>query len=202
VEDAEGDGDDDAGESDAPISGAKFYDTDTDGIWEKGEPGIEGWKVHLVGSTVDARAFTNGTGEFSFPDLDAGSYVASEVFPLMPPTWVPTTEMSFGTTVADHEIDVGDFGNVCLGAGGGHTHGYWSNKNGQQSMTTYGMASALAALSDLNLVDGSGNGFNPTSYAVFRTWLPGAKATNMACILSAQLAAMKLNVLVEFVDGD
>ncbi|RPJ24486.1 MAG: hypothetical protein EHM35_16325, partial [Planctomycetaceae bacterium] len=189
-------------EGPASVCGAKFYDTDTDGVWEEGEPGIEGWKIHLVGDTINTYVFTDSDGEFCFPDLEAGSYVASEVFPLMPPTWVPTTETSFSTTVDDCEIDVGDFGNVCLGAGGGHTLGYWSNKNGHASMTTYGLSSALSALTDLNLVNGSGAPFVAANYAAFRTWLLSATATNMAYMLSTQLAAMKLNVLVEFVDGD
>jgi hypothetical protein len=59
----------------------------------------------------------------------------------------------------------------------------------------------LAYLSDLNLVDADGNSFNPTTYAQLDDWLHYASATNMAYMLSAQLAAMELNVSAEFVDG-
>jgi hypothetical protein len=87
------------------------------------------------------------------------------------------------------------FGNVCLGRGGGLTLGFWSNKNGQRIMKAGdNFASALAFLSALNLRNGAGANFDPTSYSQFRTWLLGAKATNMAYMLSAQLAAMELNV--------
>src|SRR5262249_46598752 len=40
------------------------------------------------------------------------------------------------------------------------------------------------------------------SYSAFRTWLLGATATNMAYMLSAQLAALKLDVNFAFVDGN
>ena len=53
----------------------------------------------------------------------------------------------------------------------------------------------------LNLRNANGSHFNPTTYAQFKTWILNATATNMAYMLSAQLAAMKLNVLNGFVDG-
>ena len=63
------------------------------------------------------------------------------------------------------------------------------------------MAGALSFLSSLNLRDGNGNNFDPSSYTAFRSWLLNANATNMAYMLSAQLAAMELNVYEGFVDG-
>jgi hypothetical protein len=51
------------------------------------------------------------------------------------------------------------------------------------------------------LRDGAGNNFDPTTYTAFRTWLLNATATNMAYMLSAQLAAMELNVLNGKVNG-
>jgi hypothetical protein len=188
------------------VSGAKFYDTNTNGVWNDGEPGIEGWKVHLTGD-ADAYALTIGDGEFSF-DVEPGSYLVSEVFPPLPANWVATTDTSFAADVDEGENFVGpDFGNVCLGCnGGGHTLGYWSNKNGQATLGQ--IPGALTALSALNLVDASGNPFDPGTYTPLRTWLLNATATNMAYMLSAQLAAMKLNVMADaaglpgFVDGD
>jgi hypothetical protein len=53
----------------------------------------------------------------------------------------------------------------------------------------------------LNLRDGAGNNFDPASYAAFRSWLLSATATNMSYMLSAQLAAMELNVLNGKVNG-
>lgn len=43
---------------------------------------------------------------------------------------------------------------------------------------------------------------DPNTYNQFRTWILSATATNMANMLSAQLAAMWLNVEAGFVDGD
>jgi hypothetical protein len=188
------------------IQGAKFYDTNTNGEWDEDEPGIEGWKVHLVGDGVDQYAFTDSDGLFTFEDLEPGDYVVSEVFPPAPPTWIATTEDSFDASVEEGQNYVGpDFGNVCIGCnGGGHTLGYWSNKNGSKTFADrIGTATALAALTALNLVDADGNPFDPPSYAAFRPWLLSATATNMAYMLSAQLAAMQLNVLADVagIDG-
>ena len=91
-----------------------------------------------------------------------------------------------------------EFGNLCLGAGGGLTLGFWSNKNGQALVGS----DDIALLNMLNLRDAAGKHFNPANYAAFRTWLLGAKAINMANMLSAQLAAMALNIHNGKVDGD
>lgn len=40
------------------------------------------------------------------------------------------------------------------------------------------------------------------SYSAFRTWLLGATGTNMAYMLSAQLAALRLDVTYGYVDGN
>ena len=191
------------------ISGAKFYDRNTNGLWDEGEPAIQGWKVRLLLDAVEvAVAFTDADGDFRFQNLEAGAYRVEEVFPSAPPTWLPTTATWFSQSLAAGENYVGpNFGNVCIGCnGGGHTLGYWSNKNGQNSFNS--IPGALAALSGLNLVKADGTAFDPASYAALKTWLLNATATNMAYMLSAQLAAMKLNVLADgaglpgFVDGD
>lgn len=62
-------------------------------------------------------------------------------------------------------------------------------------------ASWLAALIALHLRNAFGGDFDPGNYDAFRSWLLGANAVNMAYLLSAQLAAMKLNVMASFVDG-
>ena len=109
------------------------------------------------------------------------------------------------------EVEEGnDFGNLCLGAGGGLTLEFWTNRNGQ-ALTT---GADLCALNGLYLKNGSGNDFDPvtgcpspsgpqvtTGKTNLRSWLLSANATNMAYMLSAQLAAMKLNVLHGFVSG-
>ncbi|WP_243093876.1 hypothetical protein [Thermus thalpophilus] len=136
---------------------------------------------------------------------DSGAYTLSEVPP--PPgwwpagRWLPTTPTSGEVTVGSSDVHGPDFGNVCLGPGGGRTLGFWSNKNGQNTMNGLGMDAILAELRALNLVDASGNPFDPMGYSGFRSWLLGANATNMAYMLSAQMAAMYLNVRAGFVSG-
>jgi hypothetical protein len=78
--------------------------------------------------------------------------------------------------------------------------GFWTNKNGQALFNT-NSAGALALLDGLNLVNANGTAFNPTTYAQFKTWLGSASATNMAYMLSAQLASMELNVFFGKVGG-
>lgn len=69
-----------------------------------------------------------------------------------------------------------------------------------------GLNAQLAFLRDLNLVQNdkkmNGYAFNPTTSKEFQTWLLKADATNMAHMLSAQLAAMELNVRSGNVSGN
>jgi hypothetical protein len=80
--------------------------------------------------------------------------------------------------------------------GGGHTPGFWGNKNGQKLID----AADLAALRDLNLVNANGTAFDPTTAKQVKEWLRNSTAVNMAYKLSVHLACMKLNVLNGFVD--
>jgi hypothetical protein len=89
------------------------------------------------------------------------------------------------------------FGNLCVGAGGGLTLGFWSNKNGQALITS----DDLFFLTALNLRNSNGSNFDPTSKTALRTWLLNGTAVNMAYMLSVQLAAMELNVRHGFVSG-
>ena len=114
-------------------------------------------------------------------------------------TCVPTVPSNPVTVVlADGQHQLVEFGNTCLGAGGGMTLGYWSNKNGQRLIGS----AQLALLDSLNLVNANGTAFDPTTKEQVKTWLLKATATNMAYMLSAQLAAMELNVQTGSVSGD
>ena len=53
----------------------------------------------------------------------------------------------------------------------------------------------------LNLRNANGTNFDPSSYNTFRSWLLSATATNMAYMLSAQLAATSLG-LTRSIAGD
>jgi hypothetical protein len=106
-------------------------------------------------------------------------------------------------TVHDGEDPTIEFGNLCLGAGGGLTLGFWSNKNGQARMNDGGsLCPELTLLNGLCLRDASGGDADfACNYTTFRNFLLGANATNMANMLSAQLAAMELNVEAGFVNA-
>ncbi|MCW3095726.1 MAG: hypothetical protein JWL77_1344 [Chthonomonadaceae bacterium] len=191
---------------------------------------IEGWQVHIVGATdpildsggnvvtpslpVDQYVLTS-FADAAYPN---GTYTITESTPNEtnwvhtystftdatvgnPANGVPTLATSVTVKVTSSGATV-LFGNFCTDGGGGLTLGYWSNTNGQNSMTTSarGMTGLLLDLSGLNLRNGAGANFDPASYnsnpasTAFRPWLLSATATNMAYMLSAQMSAMYLNV--------
>jgi hypothetical protein len=182
------------------ISGAKFYDADTNTKWEGTEPAIEGWKVHLTGEDikghpVDQYAFTGSDGTFKFEHLlpsGTDGYTVTEVLPPPPPTWLATTSESFDCELGiETDATVDDFGNVCLKPGqGGLTLGYWSNKNGQ-ALITFG---DIGVLNGLNLYK-PGWAYPPfRTKDQIRTYLLSANAVDMRWMLSAQLIATELDV--------
>jgi len=188
------------------IYGYKWYDTNTNGVWDEGEPAIPGWRIEKVPPEPSDVTYTSASGQYSFlVPANSGPYTIFEVPP--PPGWWPagqwinTTPNSGTVTVGTEDVHGPDFGNVCLGAGGGRTLGFWSNKNGQSVMNGLGMSYILGQLSALNLVKADGSPFDPNSYTEFRNWILSANATNMAYMLSAQMAAMYLNVRAGFVSA-
>lgn len=176
---------------DSTISGLKFYDKNVNGVKDADEPGIQGWRIQLHGATAWTETDTDATGHYVFLNVDDGTYNVCEVIPSFLPKWLATTPTVIGPVTVPPDSTGNDFGNVCLGPGGGHTLGFWSNRNGQRMID----AGDLAALAALNLRAANGADFNPASASALRTWLLGGTATNMAYMLSVQLAAMKLNTL-------
>lgn len=168
----------------------KFYDANADGIQNNGEVLIDGWKVAI--SDISPDPYFTPVSVLVAP----GTYSVSEFMPLET-NWLATTPSPVSADVAAGGSTTVTFGNVCVGAGGGLTLGFWSNKNGQALID----GTDLTMLVNLNLVDAAGAAFNPASYAALRTWLLNATATNMAYMLSAQLAAMELNVFNGKVGG-
>jgi hypothetical protein len=161
----------------------KFYDADADGVWDTTEPAIAGWQFTLTGFT--GYLYTSWSSS-----LDPGSYTAQESNPVQS-NWLHTTPTSVTQSVTAGNTSSITFGNVCTGGGGGLTLGFWSNNNGR---ALFG-SDDLALMASLNLRSANGSNFDPANYNAFRTWLLAATATNMAYMLSAQLAAMELNVL-------
>jgi len=199
------------------VSGLKYYDADLNGQNGSTETGIAGWRISQGGAAV--AAITTGAGGAFTATLDPGTYTFAEVLAASP--WMQTgntTNQSSGTNGATSSLNAKSytvvipndqpssvtgvyFGNVCTGAGGGLTMGFWSNKNGQALITTTATTGDLAMLSALNLRNANGSNFDPGTKDAYRTWLLSANATNMAYMLSAQLSAMELNVAHSFVQG-
>jgi len=182
----------DEGEGETPqglLKAKKFYDANANGLDDDNQP-IEGWEIHITDAIDYGFFYTDANGLVSTvvaPD----EYIVTESTPLES-NWFHTTPNPVETTVADKGEASVAFGNLCVGAGGGLTLGFWSNKNGEKLFNT---GTDLTLMKELNLRDGAGKAFDPASYKAFRTWLLSASATNMAYMLSAQLAAMELNVL-------
>lgn len=183
-------------EPEGVLSGAKYYDRDMDGTWDLDEPPLAGWPITLVAEDYSETVMTNDSGEFYFSNLPAGRYEIHEATPPVGSCWHQTAPEGgyYELYLDEDEIVSGlDFGNVCMTTTtGGYTIGYWGNKNGQAVLAAN--PGWMALLSGLNLVKKDGTAFDPVNYAGFKSWLQGAEATNMSYMLSAQLAATKLNI--------
>lgn len=174
----------------ATLDVIKFYDANANGINDDGQE-ITGWKIQIQDG-VDYIRYTP-VSIIVVPD----DYTVTEFMPLES-NWMGTTPNPVSITLNDGDNATVEFGNLCTGAGGGLTLGFWSNKNGQALVGSADLNMLVA----LNLRNASGNHFDPANYASFRTWLLSANATNMAYMLSAQLAAMELNVFNGNVQGN
>jgi len=182
----------------------KFYDANTDGLQNFGDVAIAGWKFVLTGgpNNITRAGFTGADGTYCFANVAPGTYTISEATPLES-GWVNTTPRSYVVTVGTSAV-TRKFGNVCLGAGGGGTPGFWSNRNGESLINDApnGAVPELALLSSLCLRTATGADFDPKIYSDLKTWLHNAKAGNAAYILSVHLAAMELNVESHMVNGN
>jgi len=183
------------------IAGEKFYDTNVNGVLDSGEVGIPGW---FIQASIPTNTTTDADGNYSFLNVPDGIYSVCEVIPALKPTWINTTPTTISDITVPPDSLTNNFGNVCLGAGGGLTLGYWHNKNGNNVITKSlgGLSGLNALLGPLFLRDAAGGTVVPfASLTAFDNWIVGANANNMANMLSAQLAAMKLNVVSGGVSG-
>jgi uncharacterized repeat protein (TIGR01451 family) len=197
--------------TDTTASGTKYYDANANGQLDAGEAGLSNWPIDYDDGTTSASVLTDAAGNFTVA-LGPGDYTFAERQAGSP--WFQTgnsvdqsggtadvtlnADMTYSVSIDSGETATGlNFGNLCVGGGGGLTIGFWGNKNGQALIG----ADDLALLSGLNLVNEDGSAFDPTTAAEVRTWLRSANAVNMAYLLSAQLAAMALNVHNGFVEG-
>jgi len=173
----------------------KYYDANANGAKDGTEIYLVGWKFRIQDG-IDFIRFTPINLVLA-PD----TYTVTEFMPIQT-NWF-NTDPGDGTLqksviLANGDSKTVEFGNLCVGAGGGLTLGFWSNKNGQ---AIYNSNGSNALLVGLNLRNANGSAFDPANYAAFRTWILSANATNMAYMLSAQLAAMELNVFNGKVNG-
>jgi parallel beta-helix repeat protein len=190
------------------ITACKFYDKNANGVIDGDDSPINGWPITIspVGTAVPnvATQLTADAGCVSWSTLDPAlnPYTLSEGTPVQN-NWIHTTPGSVLVNVVAGQTSDVKFGNVCLGGGGGLTIGFWGNKNGQNAIgnCTGGTVGVLAFLSGLNLRNANGSDFDPASYTQLKNWLGGANSTNMAYMLSVQLAAMELNVRCGGVNG-
>ena len=167
----------------------KFYDADQDGVKDPGEVYLEGWKFDLNPAIGSNPLLTS----FSGP-ANPGIYTATERDSIET-NWFNTTNKTLNTLVIAGQTSTIEFGNYCTLTPGGHTIGFWSNKNGQNLIT----AADFTQLNGFCLRNGDGTDrdFN-SSFIVnkknLNTWILDAKATNMAYMLSAQMTATQLSV--------
>jgi uncharacterized protein (DUF2141 family) len=184
------------------IQVTKFYDFSGNGTKDSGEQGLPNWPFCLTSPTdpdfVAQTGYTDTNGSVTFSNLGPGTYVVTEG--TADGTWTGTTNTA--TITIDHcgQSGTATFGNYCTQPSGGLTLGFWSNKNGQKILTgsTTGATLYQPVVDRLNAcslrnADGSVHVFT-SSYADLKNWLLKATATNMAYMLSAQLATLELDV--------
>jgi hypothetical protein len=198
------------------ISGTKYEDHNGNGTQEAGDGPLGGF-VFILNDDGDGIAESGETtttsaanGTWSFTNIGPGPWTVTEAY--AGTTWVQTQGEEGYSGVATSGVDVTTglvFGNTRLSAEQGKTIGFWSNKNGQAILANNdGPNGWRKALNDLNLRTATGGNFDLSNtgtrtgadkfdcvYKAFRTWLLGATASNMAYMLSAQLAGTQLNVI-------
>jgi hypothetical protein len=195
------------------LKGKKYYDANINGQWDSGEPGVAGWAIDYH-DEVSGTVVTEADGTFVLT-LIADTYLFVERQPTNTSAWHQTgntvnqtsitggasatlSDKMYTVVAVDDSVTNGlFFGNVCVGAGGGHTLGFWSNKNGQALIDS----GDLQALRDLNLYTWPSAAFDPSTKQQVKSWLLNGTATNMAIMLSVQMAATVLNIRNGFVSG-
>ncbi|EEG78440.1 hypothetical protein [Dethiobacter alkaliphilus] len=183
------------------LSIIKFYDANANGEFDNGEAIIEDWKVKIyIGDVFYGCVET----PYEIENIIYGTTFRIVECESTTGNWRSTTPTEYTVTVGSDvdglDVEV-EFGNLCLGEGGGYTMGFWGNRNGQRIFED-DIDESIAALTALNLKDATGDTFVPEDHDDFRSWLRGANAENMQYMLSAQLAAMRLNVLWQGVEGN
>jgi hypothetical protein len=145
-------------------------------------------------------AVTGTDGSYWFAGLVPGAtYIVEEDASSLGFSWTNVTPTTVALSdVANNADLIVNFANRPLTSGSGRGTGYWRNSNGQATLNDDGGAAAeLALLDSLNLTnyDGTFDTLNE-----FTAWLGAANSGNMSYKLSAQLAALALNIEAGFVN--
>lgn len=197
----------------------KYYDANVDGVYDVGiDTPLANWPMTLVPALgpSDPTQVTGGSGTVLWVELPEDTYTVTEGEPVetnwyntMPSggAWLDgdtiLTPVSGSATVVAQETARVEFGNFCQAPSGGHTRGFWHNKNGQKQIEDDGgVASEMTLLSSYNLRTLGGADFDPATYGEFKTWLTDATGVNMAYMLSVQLSALVLAIEAGMVDGN
>ncbi|MFX1354703.1 MAG: SdrD B-like domain-containing protein, partial [Promethearchaeota archaeon] len=156
----------------ATKAGYKFEDINANGVLDAGEPGLEGWEIHLdgtdgMGNAVNLTDLTDVNGYYQFI-VPPGTYTVTEVCP--DATWyqsLPAPTNGCGTGVYNIMLTSGqeevynDFGNYQYATKSGRKF-YDSNRNG-----VYDVAEGELPLQGweihLDGTDGTGNAVNLTA---------------------------------------
>ena len=182
------------------ICATKYYDANANGVRDNGEVGVPGWQIVVTG-TASFSGTTGSDGTVCF-DAPAGTYTVSEGTPTQT-NWVHTTP----TSCTDVTVSAANcnpscaFGNYCFSPpSNGFTIGYWTNANGKKVLDQNpGWVALLNGLGCLRNANGTIHTFS--TVADLKNWLNGATATNMAYMLSAQLAANVLDGAYKGLNG-
>jgi hypothetical protein len=177
----------------------KFYDANANGLEDGTDSGIGNWKFVISGG-LSQTVHTASSGSIGTVciNVPAGQYTVTEVAPSG--GWQNTTPLSSTVTFDPQNpcSQVCTFGNYCFKPPfNGLTLGFWSNKNGAKILSQNpGWVSLLNNLGGPGgcLRNANGTVHTFSTFADLNTWLLGGTATNMAYMLSVQLAA---NVLDE-----
>jgi len=94
----------------AKICGYKFRDDNMNGVWDAGEPPVEGIKIELwLAGYKIKETITGPEGKYCFNGLNAGTYTLKEV---LPANWINTTLSSLFVTIKSGEVsEENNFGN-------------------------------------------------------------------------------------------
>ena len=104
----------------ATISGHKWNDLNGDGVWDGGEPALEGWTIELrKDGVIIYTDVTDGDGYYEFPDLQPGTYTLTEV---LLDGWTNTYSPPAVTVAPGDDSTDNDFGNFELIDKSGHKY--------------------------------------------------------------------------------